>query len=167
MNPKKLSERTLQLIKEVFSYDPATGVITRQSKTANCCKIGEVVGTVGKSGYRRVKIAGQRVMAHRIAWYLTYGLDPSRFIDHINGNPDDNRIENLREATSELNSQNKRRALSLNRTGLLGVTRRGSRFHARIRHRGVLTFIGIYRTPEEAHEAYLRVKRVVHEGCTI
>jgi hypothetical protein len=55
-------------------------------------------------GYVQIKISGKLYHAHRLAWLYVYGYMPEKEIDHINRIRDDNRIANLREATSQLNS---------------------------------------------------------------
>lgn len=57
---------------------------------------------------------------HRLAWFYVHGRWPTADIDHINGNRDDNRLCNLREATRQQNIQNSKRR-SDNRSGIKGV----------------------------------------------
>lgn len=59
---------------------------------------------------------------HRIIWVLTYGsIDPNLVIDHLDGNPLNNDIENLRLKTIENNARNHRQSC-LNTTGFNGVS---------------------------------------------
>ena len=67
-------------------------------------KYGKEVGYLDKStGYRYVEINGISYYSHRLIWFMHYGTWPKGQIDHINGIKDDNRIENLREATASEN----------------------------------------------------------------
>jgi hypothetical protein len=64
--------------------------------------------------------------------------------------------------------QNKHKARRDNKCGLLGVVAHaGGTWRARIRANGVTHHVGLYPTPEAAHEAYLEAKRRLHPGCTI
>lgn len=92
-------------VKDVFSYDPITGTVSW--KVARGTKsIGADAGTVNKLGYLRIQYAKRMYLAHRIAWFLHYGTQPPIVLDHVDGNPSNNRINNLREATPSQNMQN-------------------------------------------------------------
>lgn len=159
-------------LREVIHYDQSTGVFTRKVRLAQRHQVGDradtEITTEKMRGYRRVSLYGERYLAHRLAWVYVYGVWPTKHIDHINGNRGDNRIENLREADDRLNLENLHSAKVTNVSRLLGVQRHHlGRWRARIQVNGKLVHLGLYDTPEEAHQAYLKAKRELHEGCTI
>ena len=99
--------------------------------------------------------------------YMTGSPAPANMdIDHINGNPLDNRWANLRLCTRSENMQNQAHARGNSKTGLLGVSVAcGSpgRWFSRIRiPGGKVKFLGCYKSPEEAHAAYLAAKAEIH-----
>jgi hypothetical protein len=153
-------------LKEIFSYDAETGFFTRLVSTARLAKSGTVVNNKGALGYFQIKVAGKSYLAHRLAWLYVYGEFPKEHIDHINGNPSDNRISNLRDVDRRINMQNKK-TKSSNKSGYLGVFPNCGKWIARIRKDGVLMNLGNFSTPDAAHEAYLQKKRAIHPGCTI
>ncbi|MGB7243555.1 MAG: HNH endonuclease signature motif containing protein [Sulfitobacter sp.] len=57
------------------------------------------------NGYRRGKMLGQYVYAHRVVWKMVHAVDPDH-IDHINGDRADNRIINLRSVVKSENNRN-------------------------------------------------------------
>jgi hypothetical protein len=94
-------------VREVFSYDPETGVI-RWKVARGRAKAGDIAGTKNHpSGYIQVRFAGANWKAHRVAWFLTHGEQPD-VIDHINHNESDNRLSNLRNVSHQANQLNRR-----------------------------------------------------------
>lgn len=106
-------------------------------------------------------------LAHRLAWLFSNGQWPSQVIDHIDGNPQNNRIANLRDASIQANQENQRRAQRSNRSsGLLGshFDAQTGRWMAKISVMNKTIHIGRYDTPQEAHTAYVSAKRNLHKG---
>ena len=136
-------------------YDKVTGVFSRK---------GKVAGWVNKNGYRYVSFNGRRKLAHRLAWEFVYGSAPNGEIDHINGNRDDNRIDNLRIATHQENAHNMATPPKHNTSGLLGVSyyKRDRCWSAYIKVNGRKRHIGYYPTAELAHAAYVQAKNNMH-----
>jgi hypothetical protein len=101
----------------LISYNPETGDFYRN-------KNGALADTKMTIGYRRVRITINKVrfefLAHRLAWFIQFGVWPSGEIDHINGNRSDNSIKNLRHVDSEGNSKNCKRRID-NRSGVSGI----------------------------------------------
>jgi len=89
-----------------FKYDLLTGKVFWKVSPANRVQIGDEVGWVGKRGYREVHVCGVRYYVHRVVWLLCYGYFPENGIDHIDRNPTNNRIENLREVSQQCNLRN-------------------------------------------------------------
>jgi len=99
---------TQQRLKELFIYDPESGIFTRRIATGRhgCYRAGAKAGTQNPRGYIIVSVDSQRYMAHRLAWLYVYGQMPATDLDHINNVKNDNRIANLRLVTRKQNMQN-------------------------------------------------------------
>jgi hypothetical protein len=82
--------------------------------------VGQEVGSIHKTGYRHVTWQGKVHKVHRLIYLLEHGYLPNE-IDHINGDRQDNRLENLRDVTRSQNQFNK--AMCKNNTsGTRGVS---------------------------------------------
>lgn len=147
---------TTEQLRELFHYDPSTGKLTRKSGPWK----DTPVGNLSAVGYITVSVRNSRFYAHRIAWAIHHGEWPV-LIDHINGNRSDNRIENLRNVTQYENMQNRHRPTKRSSSGILGVTAVGSKWHMHIMSRGE-SFTSIHDSKEDAQQAYLTAKRLLH-----
>ena len=96
-------------IRDAVSYDPDTGLLYRL-KSHGRWKAGEPVGHPLKNGYISHTHEGKRYYAHRIAWFLAHNEQPD-VIDHINHDPADNRLCNLRNVTKRANILHQRRRI--------------------------------------------------------
>lgn len=160
---------TLERAREVFIYDPETGVIT-WARSGKIARAGAVAGHLNKTlGYRTLWLDGKAYLAHRVAWLLTHGVWPDGTIDHINGYRADNRLTNLRAVSQRMNNQNMRKPPSTNTSGYLGVTfcKDTKKWRSQIGAEGKHFCLGRYDTPLEAHLVYVAAKRRMHEGCTL
>lgn len=157
---------TVEYFNQIFTYHKESGVFTRNTASGRN-KAGSTTGSILPCGYVYLTINGKKFIAHRVAWLLTYGEVPSGEIDHINGVKTDNRIENLRIASTKQNQENRKIAQATNSTGLLGVSKFRKIWRARITVDGKEIHLGLFKTPEEAHNAYLEAKRKLHTFCTI
>jgi hypothetical protein len=118
----------------------------------------------GKSKYGQVTINNTHYLAHRIIYSMYHGvIGIDVAIDHIDGNGYNNAIHNLRTATSQQNSANVRWNSS-NTSGFKGVSviklKQGNRYVARIRVNQQSKHLGMFTTPEEAHEVYVRAAKL-------
>jgi hypothetical protein len=146
---------TAERLRELVHYDPETGLFRRGEK---------VVGwRTNKEGHLRIQIDGRGYLLHRLAFLYMNGVWPEGEVDHINGDPSDNRWANLRPATRAQNMKN-RRLSSSNSTGIKGVSRMPDcdRWRADICVDRVNIYLGIFKTPEAAQAAYAEAARKYH-----
>lgn len=98
----KLSQCELH---DALIYDSDSGIFYWKKKGLGM-REGSPAGTKTKKDYIRIRIKGRDYLAHRLAWLYVNGEMPPKQIDHINNKRDDNRISNLRCATSNENARN-------------------------------------------------------------
>ena len=156
-------------LRALVNYCPETGVFTWRQQLRKNTEIGSIATKPNGHGYLHIRLERRPIFAHRLAWLYVYGVWPSDTIDHINGDKADNRIINLRNVSPQINAQNRRRPIRSTSSGLIGATwvPKLKRWKAQITIEGVTQYLGLFATAQEAHEAYVSVKRQVHEGCTI
>ena len=113
---------------------------------------GALAGTASHH-YYQICIDYVLYRTHRLVWAYHYGAS-AHTIDHINNNPFDNRIENLRECDDSQNHQNSRLPKS-NTSGIKGVAwcKQKEKWRGRIDVDGTEKHIGFFTTIDEAKEA--------------
>lgn len=153
---------SVEWVRQYFAYDPDTGYFTWIKPTCIAARMGRRVGTPDKDGYLRMRAMGVRFFAHRAAWAFIHGDWPPRGmqIDHINGNPSDNRACNLRLADNSQQQLNTRRRTH-GASGLRGVVRdaKTGTWRAQIMRNKKQTYLGTFADKEVAHQAYLSAAR--------
>ncbi len=160
-------------LRAVLAYDAETGHFLRRVRLAQRHAMGdradfEITGGP-MTGYRRVGLFGARYLAHRLAWFYVHGEWPKHEIDHINCQRGDNRIVNLRDVPKRVNLQNRRKPRSDNKSGFLGVHLHPEtgKWRSRVQLGNRFIDLGLHHKPEDAHQAYIKAKRQLHEGCTL
>lgn len=153
MGRKKLitGDLTQAVLKEHFHYEPETGVFTRLTTRSDKARAGDIVGYLGKTGYLVVRVSGKLYYLHRLAWLYVYGEWPSSgaVIDHIDRNPLNNAISNLRAVSKRENRINSHTVENAE-----GVTFQAGKWTAQVWVRGEYFYLGRFSTKEIAMEVY-------------
>jgi hypothetical protein len=141
-----------ETVSEHLTYDPDTGLIYRK-------KSGKSVAVKIHKGYLYLTLKGKQYSYHRVAWLLHYRElpDNSLMVDHIDRNPKNNRLSNLRAATRTLNCHNTN--LTTAKSGFRGVHNYKGKWIARLSLNKKVVFYKTYPTIEEASNGYEEAKR--------
>lgn len=115
-------------------------------------------------GYARrnnLQKKGSKIFMHREIMGVAGCSD--MYVDHKNGNPLDNRKENLRLCTARQNSCN-RKKFTRNKSGYKGVSwhKSDKKWQARIGLGGKVLYLGNFDCPEKAYAAYCAAAQVAH-----
>lgn len=145
----------IEKMKELYEYRPDTGYFIQKVRTSQRVRVGDIAGSTSGNGYVYLFLEGKRYPAHRVAWAFVHGEIPDNQIDHINRNPSDNRIVNLRLVTQMQNNWNKG-ATKRSKSGAKGVfwDEFTGKWVARICINGRHINLGRYKSIAEADEAY-------------
>ncbi len=122
-------------LKELFTYNPESGLFTRNKPSSKYCnkkyQKGAIAGSVIKKGYIAIRMCnGHQYLAHRLAFLYMDGFMPDE-VDHINRQRTDNKWSNLKAVSRTDNMKNKR-LYSNNTTGVSGVRLIGNQYLSRI-----------------------------------
>ena len=137
------------LNKELY-YEEKTGELYYKNKGQ---RKSNLVSCLDVNGYKRVTFGQESYKAHRVIWKMYYKKEPN-IIDHIDGNPSNNKIENLRSVEVCENNKNKKMQKN-NSTGYCGVYFRGKKYVARIGKNGKVINLGYFVRKEDAIKARL------------
>ena len=154
---------TQKQLHEMFEYK--NGQLIYKIKTSRKVKIGDVAGYVNKLGYRQISINYKLYQAHRLIWIMHNGdIETGLDIDHIDRNPSNNRIENLRVSTRSQNRSNSTKQKN-NTSGYKGVSwhKCAKKWMACIKHNQIHIHLGLFATPELAHAAYVDAATKLHK----
>lgn len=144
---------TQDRLKQILHYDPETGFFTRLVQRGRH-KAGSKVGFMN-DGYMKIGFDGREYYSGRLAWFYVHGLWPHPEVDHIDRNPLNDRLQNLREATRRQNCANEIKP-AVRQGKYRGITPRGKKWIAQAVVNGKQQYLGMYMTQEAAAKAYNR-----------
>lgn len=153
---------TTERLKYLMRYDPHTGLFIRLIANSSRSRIGEIAGSIKSDGRIIIRVDYKMYKAHRLAWFYMTGAWPADQIDHIDGDPLNNRWGNLRLATNSENHCNK--LSPLNTSGYKGVRFEGrwNLWRAEIKRFGKVHWLGYFGSAEAAFAAYCAAAEIHH-----
>lgn len=171
---------TAEIIRDILEYMPLDGIFYWRhegragfNNSAIFHKAGDIAGTKRKvDGRVVIRINGKLYLRYRLAWLWMTGVWPLAEIDHIDGDPTNDRFSNLREASRTKNQENLRLPSKTKASSnFLGVFANKAGYkkpwRAAIGVAGKQISLGAFYNEIDAYEAYVHAKRALHKGCTI
>ena len=160
-----VTKNYLEIVREYISYDKDTGIFKWIKSPRSNVSSGDEVGCVAKiknNQYIKMRIFGNNVFAHRLAFFYVNGEMPDGCIDHINGNGLDNRFKNLRIVDRYGNAKNQKKS-SRNTSGICGISWDSSRnlWRADFRSNGKFHHVGRFLDIGDAKKS-LDMARIGH-----
>ena len=150
-----MSNLTQELVRSLFEYKD--GELIWKKQIGHRCCIGKSAGNDNGNGYKKVTINGKSYYLHRLIWWYFNGKPPA-MLDHVDGNSENNRIENLRPSDKKTNGWN-RGLTKANTSGYKGVTWnvRKQKWVASITLQA-----GVFDSIEDAAEAVKQLRERLH-----
>jgi HNH endonuclease len=154
VKPKSLPAQGVLL--NWFRYEPYTGKLFWRIKPSRRHEAGMEAGWADRNGALMVNFDYSHYYIHRIIWKMLHNEEPP-MIDHKDGQPWNNREDNLRAANDNLNQRNRKLLKRPKSVAFKGVYKPRNRnfWIAQIKKNGVHHYLGSFASAEEAHAAYL------------
>lgn len=154
-----MTQLTQSYLHECFTYG-GTGHLYWKIKKG-IYKPGDRAGSVGDI-YSKIKLDQKTYKVHRLVFLFFHGYLPVE-VDHIDGNKDNNRIDNLRAATREQQGYNTKTPVT-NKSGVKGVSWNAShnKWEARLKCNNKKLFLGYFKELDEAREVIRKARELYH-----
>ncbi len=102
--PKQLSQEQLNYIENRYEYKDGLIYNKKRKKIVNGKFVGKNKDHLAIEFNN--KILKRNLYKHHVVWFLYYNEWPKKQLDHIDNNPKNNNVENLREATDQQQRRN-------------------------------------------------------------
>ena len=150
----------------LLEYDSAVGILRWKVRPGNVAFNNRFAGkqtgsTESSTGHLVITIDRERYYTHRVIWCYYYGEWPRLSIDHIDRDPSNNRIINLRSVSTQANGRNCKIAVN-SLSGVTGVYEEGSKKHpwkAGIKVEGRSVHLGYFKFKYQAITARREAER--------
>ena len=150
-----------EYLKQLFDYKD--GHLYWKITKSNRLKVGQKAGAIAKDKRERISINWQLYLTHRLIYMFHHNNCPE-FIDHIDGNNSNNRIENLRPTTVPQNQWNRKLDIT-NKSGIKGVCwdKHRNQWACYVRKNKKNVCLGRFDTIQEAEKA-VKIGRIQLHG---
>lgn len=145
---KRPSDEIIEFIRENYSYDES-GLINSKIKN----DIGERHKRLDGKVIIRLKVRGKNIRRAHIVWFLNRGVWPIQEIDHFDRNQLNDKIDNLREVTSDEQQQNKSNYMGYKGFSVLEKKDKPRTKKWQVRKQSQNIYLGYYLTEDEAKAA--------------
>jgi hypothetical protein len=158
---KTIALPPIETLRRIFEVRD-DGVLVYREARHPYFKPGDVAGSQARERYAYVRLGGVRYGAHRIVFAIANGREPEGAIDHINGDPSDNRPCNLREATSAQNNHNRGAKAGRSLPKGVSIYKRTGSYQAQIVVGQKSKHLGYFKDLEAAELAYATAAERLH-----
>jgi hypothetical protein len=152
---------TQQYLQDLFEYKNGE---LYWKKNKGVAKKGDKAGISSKNR-QLIKLNQKIIGEHRLIYLYHYGILPKLDIDHIDGNPSNNKIENLRIATDAENRWNTKK-YKINTSGYKNVVfdKFRNKWEVKLNVNNKKIFLGRYKDIELADLVATMAREKYHKG---
>lgn len=127
-------------------------------------KIGDIAGSINKTGYRYICVNRKKFKAHRLIFLYHHGYLPE-MIDHLDQNRLNNRVDNLRECTRAQNAFNSKIRKD-NTSGIKGIcwSKSNKKWMAQITVDRKYKYLGHFEDIDEAEKVIASARLRYHKS---
>jgi hypothetical protein len=142
---------------ELFIY--SNGQLLRRIRRGRANQ-GDIAGSVCTDGRLQVHVDGKMHYVHRVIYLMHHGEVPE-FVDHVDGDFRNNRVDNLRPASRAENNRNANMRRD-NTSGVKGVGLHKGKWRARVTVDGKQVHLGEFRDKAEAERVVKEARERLH-----
>lgn len=147
---------TQERLKELFEY--ADGRLIRKVQAGSNGNVGDAAGARNKDGRWYVGVDNSKLLLHRAIFLCHHGFCPP-LVDHRDQDPNNNRIENLRELDKSGNTVNCDKIRGAVPYRGVWFNKLRQKYVANIKKDYKKYSLGYYFTAEEASAAYEKARK--------
>lgn len=162
-----MNKLTQAEVKRLFNYRDGVLYWKARSSSTSRVVIGMESGSTDTGGYIQTMVHGKLYLNHRLVFLYHHGYMPENDVDHIDKNKSNNRIENLREVSTQCNMRNSRQPKN-NTSGVKGVywNKQSNGWVSLMRVNNKIKYLGQYHDFVDAVAARLAGEQCVNwNGC--
>lgn len=156
----------IEYLKEILHYDPDSGVFIWKTRRGGTATAGSIAGALRPDGYIGISIDNRVYLAHVLAFFYMEGFWAEGQIDHIDRIRNNNRYNNLREASNICQMRNCKVRVD-NSSGVKGVSQLANgKWHTKMSISGKIYHIGNHEDFDEVVCLRLAAEQCVGwHGC--
>jgi|TARA_R110000764_G_scaffold153480_1_gene241401 hypothetical protein len=154
---------TQERLRELFKLTDK-GLITKVTRIN--APIGKGSYLHKSTGYKILKVDGRQYREHRLVWIYVHGTLP-KILDHIDGNKENNNINNLRRSTASQNAHNAK-LNSNNTSGVKGVSwyKKHQKWRGQVKNNNKQVHVGYFEELKDAEAATCKLREKLHGKFT-
>lgn len=154
-------------ISNIINYldvKPSEGRVFWKKVPSQRVKLNQEAGSLSGNGYWHIGLLNKSIKRSRLIFFYVHGYLP-QVVDHVNGDTQDDRIENLRGCSTSENMMNQK-VREDNTSSYKGVSwnKAVGKWHSYINKEGKRTHLGFFDNKEDARKRVEEARVILHSN---